>query len=76
MVYNEIVERDKAKTDVKRKPTRNARQYADRIARTATERADSTEPPRTLTPTAKKESAPHQPTKATARRTTLRASLL
>ena len=52
----------KVKADVKRKPTRNARQYADRIARTATERADSTEPPRTLTPTAKKESAPHQPT--------------
>lgn len=35
----------KVKEDVKRKPTRNARQYADRIARTATERADSTEPP-------------------------------
>ena len=48
----------KVKADVKRKPTRNARQYADRIARTATERADSTEPPRTLTPTAKKRKRP------------------
>lgn len=56
--------RERSRRTFKRKPTRNARQYADRIARTATERADSTEPPRTLTPTAKKESAPHQPTKA------------
>ena len=44
--------------DVKRKPTRNARQYADRIARTS-QSADSTEPPRTLTPNGKKKSARH-----------------
>ena len=47
----------KVKADVKRKPTRNTRQDADRIARTATERADSTEPPRIRSPKTKKKAS-------------------
>jgi len=57
MVYNKDVEREKVKVVVKRKPTRNTRQDADRIARTATERADSTEPPRTRSPKTKKKAS-------------------